>query len=74
MLSGSLPANKMGYYMGVFNFFIVIPQVCASLGLSKLMNALGLEPIQIVVLGGVLLIIGGLLTLRVDDKEEIMLD
>lgn len=74
MLSGSLPANKMGYYMGVFNFFIVIPQVCASLGLSKLMNALGLEPIQIVVLGGILLMIGGLLTLRVDDKEEIMLD
>lgn len=70
MLSGSLPANKMGYYMGVFNFFIVIPQVCASLGLSKIMNALGFEPAQIVVMGGILLIIGGLLTLRVDDKEE----
>ena len=26
MLAGALPANKMGYYMGVFNFFIVIPQ------------------------------------------------
>lgn len=74
MLSGSLPANKMGYYMGVFNFFIVIPQVIASLGLSKIMNSLGWEPINIVVLGGVLMIIGGILTLRVDDKEEIILE
>jgi maltose/moltooligosaccharide transporter len=31
MLAGALPANKMGYYMGVFNFFIVIPQVVAGL-------------------------------------------
>ncbi|WP_034921031.1 MFS transporter, partial [Gillisia sp. CAL575] len=30
MLSGSLPSNKMGYYMGVFNFFIVIPQIVAA--------------------------------------------
>jgi maltose/moltooligosaccharide transporter len=28
MLSGSLPSDKMGYYMGVFNFFIVIPVSC----------------------------------------------
>ncbi|RZK04556.1 MAG: MFS transporter, partial [Flavobacterium sp.] len=30
MLSGSLPAAKMGYYMGVFNFFVVIPQIVAA--------------------------------------------
>ena len=30
LLTGSLPANKMGYYMGVFNFFIVIPQIVAA--------------------------------------------
>ncbi|MFN8356072.1 MAG: MFS transporter [Spirosomataceae bacterium] len=70
MLSGALPANKMGYYMGVFNFFIVIPQVCASLGLSKIMDSLGWEPINIVVLGGVLLMIGGLMTLFVDDEGK----
>lgn len=29
ILTGSLPANKMGYFMGVFNFFIVIPQIVA---------------------------------------------
>jgi maltose/moltooligosaccharide transporter len=31
MLSGSLPSDKMGYYMGVFNFFIVIQLVAASI-------------------------------------------
>lgn len=69
MLSGSLPANKMGYFMGVFNFFIVIPQIIASLGLSKFMNFAHLEPIQIVMMGGVFMIISGLLTLRVQDNE-----
>lgn len=69
MLSGSLPANKMGYYMGVFNFFIVIPQVIASLGLPKFMKLVQLEPIHIVTLGGVLMILGGLFTLRVDDND-----
>ncbi|MEY4538494.1 MAG: hypothetical protein RLZZ306_251 [Bacteroidota bacterium] len=69
MLSGSLPANKMGYFMGVFNFFIVIPQIIASLGLSKFMNFTHLEPIHIVTMGGASLIIGGLLTLRVQDNE-----
>ena len=69
MLSGSLPANKMGYFMGVFNFFIVIPQIIASLGLSKFMNLVHLEPIHIVAMGGVSMIFAGFLTLRVDDKE-----
>lgn len=69
MLSGSLPANKMGYFMGVFNFFIVIPQVVASLGLKKFMNLTQLEPIHIVTLGGVLMILAGLFSLRVDDND-----
>jgi len=30
ILTGSLPAKKMGVYMGIFNFFIVIPQICAA--------------------------------------------
>jgi len=30
ILTGSLPPSKMGYYMGVFNFFIVIPQIVAA--------------------------------------------
>jgi len=70
MLAGAIPAKKMGHFMGVFNGFIVLPQVCASLGLPALMKQFpSLDPLNVVVLGGVLLIIAGLLTLRVDDNE-----
>lgn len=75
MLSGCLPANKMGYYMGVFNFFIVIPQVIASLGLGKVLQAFpSVEPVHVLVGGGILMMIGGLLTLRVDEDKNIMLE
>ena len=69
MLSGALPANKMGYYMGVFNFFIVIPQLVAAsiLGflISKFFNS---EPVYALLIGGVSMIIAGLLSLKVHDK------
>ena len=74
MLAGVIPANKMGHYMGVFNAFIVLPQVCASLGLPFIMKQVpSLDPLNVVVLGGVLMVIGGLLTLRVSDDEKIHL-
>ena len=38
MLSNTLPAAKMGFYMGVFNFFIVLPQIVASVGLGWVME------------------------------------
>jgi maltose/moltooligosaccharide transporter len=72
MLAGSIPSHKMGHYMGVFNAFIVLPQVCASLGLPAVMKQFpALDPLNVVVLGGILLIIGGLLTLRVSDNADI---
>jgi maltose/moltooligosaccharide transporter len=53
MLSNAIPSNKMGFYMGVFNFFIVIPQILASLGLGTLMKSLlGDNPMNAVLLGG----------------------
>lgn len=74
MLSGSLPAEKMGYYMGVFNFFIVIPQIVAGtiLGfmLTHLFNG---QPIYIIVCGGISMAIAALLSLRVDDRDEIII-
>jgi maltose/moltooligosaccharide transporter len=74
MLSGSLPAEKMGYYMGVFNFFIVIPQIIAATILGFLLNTfLGGEPIYILVVGGVSMILAGLLNLRVKDVDEIVI-
>ncbi|TXG36648.1 MFS transporter [Seonamhaeicola maritimus] len=69
MLTGALPSNKMGYYMGVFNFFIVIPQIVAASLLGFMLNSFfNSEPIYALVVGGVSMIIAGLLTLRVTDK------
>lgn len=69
MLSGALPASKMGYYMGVFNFFIVIPQLVAAsiLGfmVSKFFNN---EPIYALLIGGCSMILAGVLSLMVNDK------
>jgi maltose/moltooligosaccharide transporter len=74
MLSGSLPAEKMGYYMGVFNFFIVIPQIIAGTVLGfMLKNFFGGQPIFIIVTGGVSMIIAGLLCLQVSDSEEVVI-
>lgn len=72
MLSGSIPAEKMGYYMGVFNFFIVIPQIIAATILGILLrNAFGGESIYILVTGGISMMVAGVLNLRVKDEEEV---
>jgi maltose/moltooligosaccharide transporter len=56
----------MGFYMGVFNFFIVIPQVIAAGLLGFALHALfGGAPIHALTLGGLCLIVAGVLTLRV---------
>jgi maltose/moltooligosaccharide transporter len=70
MLSGSLPPEKMGYYMGVFNFFIVIPQIVAGTVLGFMLNKLfhG-QSVFVLVSGGVSMIVAAFLNLLVDDKE-----
>lgn len=61
MLSNAIPPAKMGFYMGVFNFFIVIPQILASLGLGVLMkHVLGDNPMNAVLLGGGSMVLAGL--------------
>jgi maltose/moltooligosaccharide transporter len=61
MLANAIPAARMGFYMGVFNFFIVIPQILASLGLGLLLkHLLGGNPMNIVLLGGASMILAGL--------------
>ncbi len=75
MLAGSLPPKKMGYYMGVFNFFIVIPQMVAATILGFLVNRLfDNQPIYALIIGGIAMILAGLLTLRVEDHAVIALD
>jgi maltose/moltooligosaccharide transporter len=70
MLANALPANKMGYYMGVFNFFIVIPQIVAAgiLGFFT-MKVFQANTLNTIALGGVSMILAGFLTLLVKDKE-----
>jgi len=61
MLSNAIPPRKMGFYMGVFNFFIVLPQILASAGLGLLMTAvLGDNPMNAVLLGGGSMVLAGL--------------
>jgi maltose/moltooligosaccharide transporter len=71
ILAGSLPANKMGYYMGVFNFFIVIPQIVAAaiLGFCT-MHLFHGNTLHTIALGGVSMALAGLLTLRVNDTDD----
>lgn len=66
LLSDSLPAGKMGVYMGIFNFFIVIPQIVAASVLGVLLKVFfGNQPIYALVIGGASLIVAGLCVLRV---------
>jgi maltose/moltooligosaccharide transporter len=61
MLSGVLPENKVGVYMGIFNFFIVLPEIIASLGFGWVMkNVLHNDRLAAVQIGGVLMIIAAL--------------
>ena len=71
MLAGVLPADKMGYYMGVFNFFIVIPQLVAATILGFIIgNLFGGASIYALIIGGGSMILAGLLSLRVEDKDD----
>jgi len=66
LLSDSVPAEKMGVFMGIFNFFIVIPQLVAASLLGFLLKTFfGGEPIQALMIGGISLIVAGLCVLRV---------
>ncbi|MES2297981.1 MAG: MFS transporter [Pseudomonadota bacterium] len=68
ILAGALPADKMGYYMGVFNFFVVIPQIVAGLILGKITSYFFAgHTVKTLMLGGVCMILAGVLTLWVKD-------
>ncbi len=73
LLSDSVPATKMGVYMGIFNFFIVIPQLVAASALGFALRAwLGGQPMHVLVLGGVSLLVAGLCVLRVPSRPEVV--
>jgi maltose/moltooligosaccharide transporter len=70
MLTGCLPQNKIGIYMGIFNFFIVLPEILASLFFGKIMEHwLDGSRMAAVTIGGILIILAAFLTLRIKENE-----
>lgn len=68
ILAGALPSEKMGYYMGVFNFFVVIPQIVSGLVLGFFTQYFFQgHTVKTLMLGGVCMILAGFLTLIVKD-------
>lgn len=76
MLAGVLPPNKVGIYMGIFNFFIVLPEIIASLFFGWVMQHwLNNDRMLAVQIGGILMILAGLLCyLLVRDTKETLND
>jgi maltose/moltooligosaccharide transporter len=71
LLSDSVPAEKMGLYMGVFNFFIVIPQLVAASVLGVTIKLLfGGAPIYALAIGGASFFLAGVLVLRVPEPRN----
>ncbi|MEO8453330.1 MAG: MFS transporter, partial [Gemmatimonadota bacterium] len=71
MLAGAIPPGKTGIYMGIFNFFIVIPEIIASLGFGWVMShLLHNNRMAAVIAGGFFLALAALLVLRVNDRAE----
>ncbi len=75
ILSGALPPARIGIYMGVFNFFIVIPEIVQALTFGPIIRALfGAEnhnaPLYMVMTGGVFMLIAALLVTRVEDVAD----
>ena len=72
ILAGALPPKKMGVYMGIFNFFIVIPQIAAAGILGALMkHLLGGNPMNAIVLGGLSMFAAAGATFFVQDVDEV---
>jgi maltose/moltooligosaccharide transporter len=68
ILSGSLPAERMGVYMGIFNFFIVIPEITASIALEPVVkHVFGNDPVKVVMFGGASMLLAAVMTLRITE-------
>ena len=71
ILSGALPPARMGVYMGIFNFFIVIPEIVASITFQPLVrHVFDNNPLYVVMLGGASLLVAAALVARVRDVAQ----
>ncbi len=70
ILASAIPVERTGVYMGVFNLFIVLPEVVASVFLQPLVkNLFGNQPLYVVMMGGASLLLAALLMRFVDDPR-----
>jgi maltose/moltooligosaccharide transporter len=75
MLAGSISAKKMGVYMGIFNFFIVIPQIINGIiGGPLVKYAYDNQAIFALIVSGISFIIAGFLSFKINDKKDIVLN
>jgi maltose/moltooligosaccharide transporter len=73
ILAGSLPEGKTGVYMGIFNSFVVIPEITAALGFGWVMgHLLNNNRIAAVVAGGIFFILAAALMHRVEDVNDLL--
>jgi len=73
ILAGSIPPRKMGVYMGIFNFFIVIPQIInALIGGPMVKYLYGGNPVYALVVSGVSFLIAASLVARVNDVDDVV--
>lgn len=71
ILASAIPPGRTGVYMGVFNFFIVIPEILASVAFQPLVkHVFNNQPVFVVMMGGASLLIAALAVLRVEDPGE----
>ncbi len=71
ILTSVLPPGKMGVYAGIYNFFIVIPQILASSILAIVVSKLfGGQPIYAIVCAGAFMILAAIATAFVDDTSR----
>jgi maltose/moltooligosaccharide transporter len=71
LLANAIPSAKTGIYMGIFNFFIVIPEIVAALGFGWVMtHLLDNNRLAAVIAGGAFMFIAALLVLRVDEPAD----
>ena len=75
ILSTALPAARMGVYMGIFNFFIVIPEIIASIFFGRIIRAIFGEnstvaPLYMVIAGGVFMLLAAALVMIVSDVSQ----
>ncbi|MBP7274051.1 MAG: MFS transporter, partial [Saprospiraceae bacterium] len=72
MLAGSIPAHRTGIYMGIFNFFIVLPEIIAALFFGWIMaNILDNDRLAAVQLGGFVLLFASLLCFQIREIEKV---